>query len=72
MEKRLEEVTLRMGVSLHGFGHRTAHSLGELQQRPPPIDRSRKPISEKLSGECSGLQDSFETSKRAGGFGKSN
>ena len=33
VEKRLEEVTARMGESLQGSATRTARSLGELQQR---------------------------------------
>ena len=40
MEKRLEDVTVRMGESLHGSSTRTARSLGELQHRLETIDKA--------------------------------
>jgi DNA recombination protein RmuC len=69
MEKRLEDVTLRMGESLHGSANRTAHSLGELQQRLATIDRAQANI-EKLSGDVLGLQDILSNKQTRGAFGE--
>ncbi len=69
MEKRLEEVTLRMGESLHGSATRTARSLGELQQRLETIDKAQAKI-EKLSGDVLGLQDILSNKQTRGAFGE--
>lgn len=69
MEKRLEDVTVRMGESLHGSSTRTARSLGELQQRLETIDKAQANI-EKLSGDVLGLQDILSNKQTRGAFGE--
>jgi len=69
MEKRLEDVTLRMGESLHGSATRTARSLGELQTRLETIDKAQANI-EKLSGNVLGLQDILSNKQTRGAFGE--
>ncbi len=69
MEKRLEDVTVRMGESLHGSSTRTARSLGELQQRLETIDKAQANI-EKLSGDVPGLQDILSNKQTRGAFGE--
>ncbi len=69
LEKRLEEVTSRMGDSLHGSATRTARSLGELQQRLETIDKAQANI-EKLSGNVLGLQDILSNKQTRGAFGE--
>ncbi|NCX82413.1 MAG: DNA recombination protein RmuC [Rhodobacteraceae bacterium] len=56
MEKRLADVQLQMNENLQGSARRTAHSLGELQQRLTAIDKAQENIT-KLSGDVLSLQD---------------
>jgi DNA recombination protein RmuC len=69
MEKRLQEVQLRMGESLHGSAQKTANSLGELQQRLLTIDKAQANI-EKLSGNVLSLQDILSNKQTRGAFGE--
>ncbi len=69
VERRLEEVTARMTESLTGSATRTAHSLGELQQRLEAIDKAQTKI-EKLSGEVLTLQDILSNKQTRGAFGE--
>jgi DNA recombination protein RmuC len=69
MEKRLDDVTVRMGETLHGSATRTARSLGELQQRLETIDKAQANI-EKLSGDVLGLQDILSNKQTRGAFGE--
>lgn len=69
MERRLEQVQLKMGESLHGSATKTAHSLGELQQRLATIDRAQTKI-EKLSGDVLSLQDILSNKQTRGAFGE--
>ena len=69
MEKRLAEVQRAMGESLHGTATRTAHSLGELQQRLLTIDKAQANI-EKLSGNVLNLQDILANKQARGAFGE--
>ncbi len=69
MEKRLAEVQRAMGESLQGTSQRTAHSLGELQQRLATIDKAQANI-EKLSGNVLNLQDILSNKQARGAFGE--
>lgn len=69
MERRLEQVQLKMGESLHGSAAKTAHSLGELQQRLVTIDKAQTKI-EKLSGDVLSLQDILSNKQTRGAFGE--
>lgn len=69
MEKRLEQVQLKMGESLQGTATKTAHSLGELQQRLATIDKAQTNI-EKLSGDVLSLQDILSNKQTRGAFGE--
>jgi DNA recombination protein RmuC len=69
VERRLEEVSARMNESLTGSATRTAHSLGELQQRLEAIDKAQTKI-EKLSGEVLTLQDILSNKQTRGAFGE--
>ena len=69
MEKRLAEVQRAMGESLNGTATRTAHSLGELQQRLQTIDKAQASI-EKLSGNVLNLQDILANKQARGAFGE--
>ena len=69
MEKRLAEVQRAMGESLNGTATRTAHSLGELQQRLMTIDKAQANI-EKLSGNVLNLQDILANKQARGAFGE--
>lgn len=69
MEARLAEVQTRMGESLSGSATRTAHSLGELQQRLETIDKAQAKI-EKLSGDVLSLQDILSNKQTRGAFGE--
>jgi DNA recombination protein RmuC len=52
MEHRLEKVSARMGESLTTSATRTAHSLGELQQRLQAIDRTSRPGARLARSSC--------------------
>ena len=69
MEKRLEDVQLKMGQTLQGTATKTAHSLGELQQRLATIDKAQTKI-EKLSGDVLSLQDILSNKQTRGAFGE--
>lgn len=69
MEKRLAEVQRSMGEALQGTSQRTAHSLGELQQRLATIDKAQANI-EKLSGNVLNLQDILSNKQARGAFGE--
>ena len=69
MEKRLAEVQRGMTETLQGTSTRTAHSLGELQQRLATIDKAQANI-EKLSGNVLGLQDILSNKQTRGAFGE--
>jgi DNA recombination protein RmuC len=69
MERRLEEVSVRMTESLGGNATRTARSLGELQQRLEAIDKAQTNI-EKLSGDVLSLQDILSNKQTRGAFGE--
>ncbi|MGA0924951.1 MAG: DNA recombination protein RmuC, partial [Lutimaribacter sp.] len=56
MERRLAQVSEAMTENLQGSARRTAHSLGELQQRLQVIDKAQENIT-KLSGDVLSLQD---------------
>jgi DNA recombination protein RmuC len=69
MEQRLEQVSARLGESLNTSSTRTAHSLGELQQRLQAIDKAQTNI-EKLSGDVLTLQDILSNKQTRGAFGE--
>ena len=69
MEQRLAEVSNRMTENLQGTATRTAHSLGELQQRLQTIDKAQANI-EKLSGNVLSLQDILSNKQTRGAFGE--
>jgi len=69
MEKRLAQVSERMNESLHGTARRTAHSLGELQERLVAIDKAQENIT-RLSGDVLGLQDILSNKQTRGAFGE--
>ncbi len=69
VERRLEEVSVRMNETLIGSATRTAHSLGELQQRLQAIDKAQTNI-EKLSGDVLTLQDILSNKQTRGAFGE--
>ena len=69
MEKRLMQVQQQMTENLHGSARRTAHSLGELQQRLSAIDKAQENIT-KLSGNVLSLQDILSNKQTRGAFGE--
>ncbi len=69
MEQRLAEVQERMAENLQGSSRRTAHSLGELQQRLTAIDKAQENIT-KLSGDVLSLQDILSNKQTRGAFGE--
>ncbi len=69
MEQRLTDVTKTLNESLEGTGRRTAHSLGELQQRLQTIDKAQENIT-KLSGDVLSLQDILSNKQTRGAFGE--
>jgi DNA recombination protein RmuC len=69
MEKRLADVQLQMNENLQGSARRTAHSLGELQQRLSAIDKAQENIT-KLSGDVLSLQDILSNKQTRGAFGE--
>ena len=69
MEKRLADVQLQMNENLQGSARRTAHSLGELQQRLTAIDKAQDNIT-KLSGDVLSLQDILSNKQTRGAFGE--
>nr|NIM08461.1 DNA recombination protein RmuC [Planctomycetales bacterium]NIN77069.1 DNA recombination protein RmuC [Planctomycetales bacterium]NIP71294.1 DNA recombination protein RmuC [Planctomycetales bacterium] len=69
MEQRLQDVTHQMNENLAGSARRTAHSLGELQQRLTAIDKAQENIT-KLSGDVLSLQDILSNKQTRGAFGE--
>ena len=69
MEQRLADVQLQMNENLQGSARRTAHSLGELQQRLTAIDKAQENIT-KLSGDVLSLQDILSNKQTRGAFGE--
>lgn len=69
MEKRLADVQLQVNENLQGSARRTAHSLGELQQRLTAIDKAQENIT-KLSGDVLSLQDILSNKQTRGAFGE--
>lgn len=69
VERRLAEVKGHMSESLHGTARRTAHSLGELQERLKVIDRAQENIT-RLSGDVLSLQDILSNKQTRGAFGE--
>jgi DNA recombination protein RmuC len=69
MERRLAQVSEAMTENLQGSARRTAHSLGELQQRLQVIDKAQENIT-KLSGDVLSLQDILSNKQTRGAFGE--
>lgn len=69
MEKRLAQVGEKMNENLQGSSRRTAHSLGELQERLKTIDKAQDNIT-KLSGDVLSLQDILSNKQTRGAFGE--
>ena len=69
MEKRLQQVNHQMTENLQGSARRTAHSLGELQERLKTIDKAQENIT-KLSGDVLSLQDILSNKQTRGAFGE--
>ncbi|QGX99563.1 DNA recombination protein RmuC [Roseovarius faecimaris] len=69
MEQRLAQVSNQMTENLQGSARRTAHSLGELQERLATIDKAQENIT-KLSGDVLTLQDILSNKQTRGAFGE--
>ena len=69
MERRLAQVSEAMTENLQVSARRTAHSLGELQQRLQVIDKAQENIT-KLSGDVLSLQDILSNKQTRGAFGE--
>ncbi|WP_197916761.1 DNA recombination protein RmuC [Thiosulfatihalobacter marinus] len=69
LEKRLAQVNQQMGENLQGSARRTAHSLGELQERLKTIDKAQENIT-RLSGDVLSLQDILSNKQTRGAFGE--
>ena len=69
MEQRLANVTQALNENLEGASRRTAHSLGELQQRLQTIDKAQENIT-KLSDDMLSLQDILSNKQTRGAFGE--
>lgn len=69
MEARLARVQKEMSENLQGSAQRTAHSLGELQQRLQSIDKAQENIT-RLSGDVLSLQDILSNKQTRGAFGE--
>ncbi|MBE9637630.1 DNA recombination protein RmuC [Salipiger mangrovisoli] len=69
MEKRLAQVQQNMSENLHGTARRTAHSLGQLQERLKTIDQAQENIT-RLSGDVLSLQDILSNKQTRGAFGE--
>ncbi|EIE50776.1 DNA recombination protein RmuC [Salipiger aestuarii] len=69
MERRLADVQGKMSESLYGSARRTAHSLGELQERLKVIDKAQDKIT-RLSGDVLSLQDILSNKQTRGAFGE--
>jgi len=69
MEQRLAQVSSNMTENLQGSARRTAHSLGELQERLTTIDKAQENIT-RLSGDVLTLQDILSNKQTRGAFGE--
>lgn len=69
MEQRLAQVSNQMTENLQGSARRTAHSLGELQERLTTIDKAQENIT-RLSGDVLTLQDILSNKQTRGAFGE--
>ncbi|WP_435230319.1 DNA recombination protein RmuC [Pseudopelagicola sp. nBUS_20] len=69
LEKRLGQVNQQMTENLQGSARRTAHSLGELQERLKTIDKAQENIT-RLSGDVLSLQDILSNKQTRGAFGE--
>ncbi len=69
MEQRLAQVSNQMTENLQGSARRTAHSLGELQERLVTIDKAQENIT-RLSGDVLTLQDILSNKQTRGAFGE--
>ena len=69
MEQRLSQVSNQMTENLQGSARRTAHSLGELQERLATIDKAQENIT-RLSGDVLTLQDILSNKQTRGAFGE--
>ncbi len=71
MEKRLTQVNSTMTENLQGSSRRTAHSLGELQERLKTIDKAQENIT-KLSGDVLSSRTFCPTNRPVAPLGKSS
>lgn len=69
MEQRLAQVSNQMTENLQGTARRTAHSLGELQERLATIDKAQDNIT-RLSSDVLSLQDILSNKQTRGAFGE--
>ena len=69
LDKRLDNVSVRLGESLEKSTETTGKSLGELKERLTVIDQAQKNITE-LSGQMVGLQDILSNKQARGAFGE--
>ena len=69
VESRLSEVQNLVSENLLGSATKTAHTLGELQQRLMTIDKAQSNI-EKLSSSVLSLQDILSNKQARGAFGE--
>jgi DNA recombination protein RmuC len=69
VEARLTDVQKAVSENLSGSATKTAHTLGELQQRLITIDKAQTNI-EKLSGSVLSLQDILSNKQARGAFGE--
>ena len=69
VESRLTEVQKLVSENLMGSSTKTAHTLGELQQRLMTIDKAQSNI-EKLSSSVLNLQDILSNKQARGAFGE--
>ncbi len=69
LDKRLDQVSQRVGQSIVQTQERSSESLKQLHERLALIDRAQKNI-ETLSGEVSGLQNLLSNKQARGAFGE--
>ena len=69
VESRLSQVQKLVSENLLGSATKTAHTLGELQQRLMTIDKAQSNI-EKLSSSVLSLQDILSNKQARGAFGE--
>ena len=69
VESRLTEVQNLVSENISGSATKTAHTLGELQQRLMTIDKAQSNI-EKLSSSVLSLQDILSNKQARGAFGE--